>query len=202
MRRYSRSYRRELIAVAVVVLIALLRWWAGEDVIPGRSAPPGIPGANVPRGPAAHAGLTPGIYEVERVVDGDTLLLSDGHRRFRLQGVDSPETVKPDTPVEKWGPEASAYTKAFIREAGGKVRIEVDGEPLDQHGRYLGFVWHGNRMLNEELVRAGLAHATLRYDFSSRKKDILGDAVREAKRARRGIWSEPAGDRRPTRTTN
>lgn len=187
MRRYSRSYRREAIAVAVVVFIALFRWWGGDDFAPRDDAPP------------SPTGLAAGTYRVERVVDGDTLLLTDGHRRLRLQGVNTPETVKPDAPVEKWGPEASEFTKAFVREAGGNIRIEIDGEPLDQHGRYLGFVWHGDRLLNEELVRAGLAYATLRYDFSSRKKDLLGDAVREAKRARRGIWSDPAGDRRTTR---
>src|SRR5690606_16156473 len=104
MQLYRWQYRLDAIAVVASILYALLRWWAGEDIIPGRNAPPGNPGGNAPRGPAAHAGLTPGIYEVERVVDGDTLLLSDGHRRFRLQGVDTPETVKPDTPVEKWGP--------------------------------------------------------------------------------------------------
>lgn len=116
-------------------------------------------------------------------------------RRLRLQGIDTLETVKPDAPVEKWGCEASDFTKAFIRDAGGNVRIEIDGEPVDQHGRYLGFVWHGDRLLNEELVRAGLAYATLRYDFSSRKKDMLGDAVRDAKRAKRGIWSDRPDDR-------
>lgn len=183
MRRYSRSYRREWIVVAVVLFIALLRWWGGEDFIPRGNAP------------RPSTDLAAGLYQVERVVDGDTLLLTDGHRRLRLQGIDTPETVKPDAPVEKWGREASDFTKAFIRDAGGNVRIEIDGEPVDQHGRYLGFVWHGDRLLNEELVRAGLAHATLRYDFSSRKKDLLGDAVRDAKRAKRGIWSDRLSDR-------
>jgi micrococcal nuclease len=135
------------------------------------------------------AGLRPGVYEVERVVDGDTLVLNDGRARIRLQGVDTPETVKEHSPVEPWGPDASAFTKAFIADAGGKVRIEIDGEPLDQHGRYLGFLWHGERMLNEELVRNGLARATLQYDFSERKKGVLRRAQREARRAHLGMWS-------------
>lgn len=177
MRRYRRSYWREVAVVVGVVLLALFRWWSGD----WSEAPNG----NGPRG----VGLPPGLYRVERVVDGDTLLI-DGHRRVRLQGVDSPETVKPDSPIEPWGPEASNFTKSFVQEAGGQIRFEVDGESVDQHGRFLGFAWSGDRLLNEELVRAGLARATLGYDFSPRKKERLRKAQQEAKRAQRGIWSE------------
>jgi endonuclease YncB( thermonuclease family) len=176
MRRYRRSYWRELAALVGVVAWALFRWWSGDwiDVQPAN-----VPGA---------APLPAGIYRVERVVDGDTMLL-EGHRRLRLQGVNSPESVKPDWPVEPWGPEASAFTKQFVREAGGKLRLEIDGESVDQHGRYLAFAWSGDRLLNEELVREGLARATLGYDFSPRKKELLRKAQQEAKRERRGIWS-------------
>jgi len=176
MRRYRRSYWRELAALVGVIVLALLRWWSGDwtDVQPP-NAPVGAP-------------LPAGVYRVERVVDGDTMLL-EGHRRLRLQGVNSPESVKPDWPVEPWGPEASAFTKQFVRDAGGKLRLEIDGESVDQHGRYLAFAWNGDCLLNEELVREGLARATLGYDFSPRKKELLRKAQQEAKRERRGIWS-------------
>lgn len=180
MRRYRRSYWREVAAIVGVVLLGLFRWWSGDwagDAIP-------VPGRQ-----QAASGLPPGVYGVERVVDGDTLLI-DGHRRVRLQGVNAPESVKPDWPVEPFGPEASAFTKRFVSDAGGQLRFEVDGESLDQHGRFLAFAWSGDRLLNEELVRAGLARATLGYDFSPRKKERLRKAQQEAKRAGRGIWSE------------
>lgn len=177
MSRYRRSYWRELTALAGVVLLGLFRWWTGDWT--------DAPVANGPRG----AGLPPGVYGVERVVDGDTLLI-DGHRRVRLQGVNSPESVKPDWPVEPFGPEASDFTKRFVTESGGRLRFEVDGESVDQHGRFLAFAWNGDRLLNDELVRAGLARATLGYDFSPRKKEQLRKAQQEAKRAQRGIWSE------------
>lgn len=176
MGRYRRSYWRELAAGIGVALLALLRWWSGDWLE--------VPGA----GGRQSTGLSPGIYRVERVVDGDTLLI-DGRRRVRLQGVNSPETVKPDFPVEPWGPEASEFTKQFVQDAGGTMRFEIDGESVDQHGRFLAFAWNGERLLNEELVRAGLARATLGYDFSPRKKERLRKAQQEAKRAKRGIWA-------------
>jgi micrococcal nuclease len=133
--------------------------------------------------------LKPGVHEVDRVIDGDTLILGARRLRVRLQGVDSPETVKPESPVEPWGPEASDFTNQFIRNAKGFVRVEIDGEPMDQHGRHLAFLWDGDRLLNEELVRNGFARATLHYDFSERKKERLRRAQRDAKRDAVGIWS-------------
>ncbi|MCE3399538.1 thermonuclease family protein, partial [Staphylococcus aureus] len=46
---------------------------------------------------------------VERVVDGDTFLAKkDGERiKVRMIGMDTPETVKPNTPVQPYGKEAS-----------------------------------------------------------------------------------------------
>jgi micrococcal nuclease len=177
MARYRRSRWRDALFALAVLLLVVIRIWNGGLT------------ADVAHGPYAAGQLKPGVYEVERVVDGDTLLLKERQLRVRLQGVDTPETVKDNTPVQPWGPEASAYTKAFVRDAGGRVRVEIDGEPRDQHGRHLAFVWHGDRLLNEELVRQGLARPTLHYDFSQAKKDLLRRADRVARRDAVGRWS-------------
>ncbi|GAF69154.1 unnamed protein product, partial [marine sediment metagenome] len=76
--------------------------------------------------------LSEGNYSVKRVVDGDTLLLTN-KARVRLIGVNTPETVKPDHPIEPWGPEASAFTKQFV--AGGEVRLQFDRERVDRYDR-------------------------------------------------------------------
>jgi micrococcal nuclease len=123
---------------------------------------------------------------VARTVDGDTLLLSD-RQRLRLIGVNAPESVKPDHPVEPWGPEAAEFTRRFV--AGGAVRLQFDGDRTDQYGRLLACVWVGDRMLNEELVRAGLARAERQYHFSAELRARLTAAEAEARAARRGIWS-------------
>ena len=129
---------------------------------------------------------------VARVVDGDTLVLADSKERIRLIGANTPETVKPNWPVEPWGPEATAFTKQFV--SGGEVRLEFDGPPRDKYGRMLAFVWVGDRMLGEELIRAGLARAELKYPYSAEKKARLRRAEAEARAEHRGIWSDGRED--------
>jgi micrococcal nuclease len=136
--------------------------------------------------------LAAGTYEVERVVDGDTLLFTSG-ARLRLQGIDTPETKKENHPVEAWGPEAAAYTQRFVDQADRKVRVEFGPERKDRYGRFLGFVWHGDRLLNEELVQEGLANATTHYYFSEALKRRLQAAEDKARAAGRGIWSASGG---------
>ncbi len=137
-------------------------------------------------GPAASAEA--GVRRVARAVDGDTLLLADSKEYIRLIGANTPETVKPNSPVEPWGPEASAFTKQFV--AGGEVRLQFDGDARDKFGRTLAFVWVGDRMLNEELLRAGLARAELKYRYSAEYKKRFQRAEAEARNAKRGIWSD------------
>ncbi len=170
--------RRALVIVLALLALVVLRLWQGPSS---------------PRRPDA---LREGTYVVERVVDGDTLLLANG-ARVRLQGVDTPETKKPNHPVEPFGPEASAFTRRFVAQGGGTVRLQFDRERLDRYGRFLAYVWVGDRMLNEELVRAGLATAELQYRYSSTMKRRFGRAEEEARAARRGIWSaQPGADAR------
>jgi micrococcal nuclease len=138
--------------------------------------------------PEAPEQLEEGIHEVRRAVDGDTLLLASG-ARVRLQGVDTPETVKPDHPVEAWGPEASQFTKDFIEKAGHRVRLTFSLERKDRYDRFLAFIWDGDAMLNEELLRAGLAYARRDYRYSDAMKRRFTQAENEARRAGRGIWS-------------
>lgn len=130
--------------------------------------------------------LAPGLYRVERVVDGDTLVLVAGHR-VRLIGADTPETVKPNHPVEPWGPEATEFTRQFV--AGGEIRLQLDGPPKDKYGRWLAHVWVGDRMLEEELIRAGLARAETEYSYSPAMKTRFLAAQSQARTAGRGIWS-------------
>jgi micrococcal nuclease len=138
--------------------------------------------------------LAPEMFEaetqrVERVVDGDTLLLAN-RARVRLIGIDTPETVKPDTPPQPWGAEATAFTKQFV--AGGTVRLEFDRERVDQYDRFLAYVYVDEAMLNEELLRAGLARMEPQYRYDEAMKRRFRKAEDEARVDKLGIWS--AGD--------
>jgi len=173
-RRYWHEPRG--LAVWLVLLIALVwRIFGGGDDV------------HAPVPPT----LEEGVHVVRRVVDGDTLLMESG-ARVRLQGIDTPETVREDFPVEPWGPEASAYTKKFIEHAGRRVRLTFSAERKDRHDRFLAFVWDGDVMLNEELVRAGFAHARTDYRYSGTMKRRLVAAQDEARAAHRGLWSQPS----------
>jgi len=146
--------------------------------------------SNEPPVATPHRPPAAGSHDVVRVVDGDTIVFAP-KMRVRLIGVNTPESVKPDSPVEPWGPEASAFTRKFL--ASGTAQLEFDRERYDQYGRFLAYVWVGDRMLNEELLRAGLARWERNYNYSVEKKARFRAAQEEARRAGRGIWSnEPA----------
>ena len=168
-RRFRRSWRREILVGLGLLGLIVAR------VVYDRVQP---------REPEV---LGEGEWQVARVVDGDTLLLAN-QARVRLQGIDAPESVRPDHPVEPWGREASDFTRQFVE--GGRVRLQFDRERRDQYGRFLAYVWVGPRMLNEELLRAGLAEAKLGYHYSESMKRRFRTAQEEAQRAGRGIWSD------------
>jgi micrococcal nuclease len=125
-------------------------------------------------------------YVVQRVVDGDTLRLP-GRIYVRLIGVDTPETVKPNWPVEPFGPEATQFTKEFIGRQ--PIQLRLDHERTDQHGRWLAYVYVNGKMLNEALLKAGLATAHTEYHYSESMKKRFREAEAAARKKRLGIWS-------------
>jgi len=126
---------------------------------------------------------------VERVVDGDTLVaVRDGARlRVRLIGIDAPESVQPEAPVECYGPEA-ADALARLLPAGTAVRGAYEaGEPRDQYGRELWDVWlTDGRFVQAELVSTGAARART-YQPHDRYADLLAALGEQAERRGAGL---------------
>jgi micrococcal nuclease len=195
----TRTYRRRpahwvTLAIVLAVLVFLGRTAQRAFVDDGQ------PSTSLAPPPA----VAPGDVELERVVDGDTLIVHAPARlidsgqplqggkmrrlRVRLNGVDAPESVKPDWPVEPFGPEASQFTKDFL--AGGKLRLEFGRRRIDKFDRVLAFVFVEDEMLNEALVRAGLARAKI-YPGD---EGPLASRIRKAQKAAQaegvGIWSK------------
>jgi len=140
--------------------------------------------------------LQEGVWALVRVVDGDTLVVRDDsgtEHKIRLIGADTPETVKPNHPVEPYGPEASAFTKQVIAESGNRVRVAFDGDQIDRYGRNLAMIYlqtaDGEVLLNELLIREGLARAQTQYRYSKEMKIRFQAAEDAAKAERRNIWS-------------
>lgn len=132
----------------------------------------------------------PGLYRVDRYVDGDTIAvdMNGNIETIRFIGVDTPETHRPNTPVQCYGPEAAAYTKGLISRYG-KVRLQAD--PLDTnrdvYGRLLRYVYlPDGTLVEEKIIQDGYGFAYLDFPFS--KKAQFADAQKDAQAAKRGLW--------------
>ena len=118
-------------------------------------------------------------YTVLRVVDGDTIDLVNGER-VRLLGINAPEVGQP-----LYQEAADALTKMV---ESRKVELEKDPEQnKDKYGRFLRYVFVDGQLINEELVRRGLAWMTA--ENSSKHFSILKQAEQEAIMERLGVWS-------------
>jgi micrococcal nuclease len=124
---------------------------------------------------------------VVRAIDGDTIEVRlDGHREdVRYIGVDTPETVKPGTPVQCFGPRAHRLNARLVE--GRRVRLEFGVERRDVYGRLLAYVHRGRRFVNAELVRRGLAR-TLAIAPNIRFAERFQRLELAAARAGRGLW--------------
>jgi len=131
---------------------------------------------------------------VVRVIDGDTIEVTiDGAEEdVRYIGVDTPETVKPGSPVECYGPQASAANHRLVE--GRTVRLVFDAERRDVYDRLLAYVYTETRgqpgkgrFVNAALVRQGYAR-TLEIAPNTEHAPQLSRLQAQAGRAGRGLW--------------
>ncbi len=177
-----RRIRKRGVALAVFLLAAALAGLADHAGWFGTPQEPDLP---------RYDGKT---FTVVHVVDGDTLDidLPDGnrsHTRIRLWGVDTPETVRPEHPVEYFGPEASAFTKTATR--GQQVRLELSPHSTrDKYNRLLAYVYlPDGTLLNRKLIDDGYGYADPRFDHP-RKREFLQHQT-TARRTKKGLWNQP-----------
>lgn len=151
-----------------------------------------LAGCGVLRGPDPSP---PGTGTVTQVVDGDTIEVALGPRTetVRLLGIDTPETVKPGAPVDCFGPEASARTKALLPE-GVEVRLSRDVEVRDRYDRLLAYVERvrDGLFVNRSLVADGYAR-TLSIAPNDAHRSALAAVERDARHDGRGLWGACSG---------
>jgi micrococcal nuclease len=130
---------------------------------------------------------------VDEVVDGDTLRVraagSTEAVTVRLLGIDTPERGHPSLGKEFFADEAAAHLASLCR--GKTVRMEKDAEETDKYDRLLRYVFlppPDGRLLNEEMLGAGMARAYTRFPFS--RKDEFLAAEGRARRERKGLWKD------------
>ncbi len=121
------------------------------------------------------------------VIDGDTFKLSTGEK-IRLIGVDTPEYQPWRHHVERYGKEASAYSKKLL--INRKVLLVGDVKPADKFGRTLAYVYLENGMfVNLHLVEEGYAQA-MRYPPNTRYSKLFQEAQKKAKSQKKGLWKK------------
>jgi micrococcal nuclease len=163
---WGRGQLGSLVLLLIAALL-ILRPWEGGD---GRN-----------EGPESAEAF------VARVVDGDTIEARIGGRLedVRYIGVDTPETVKPDTPVQCFGPRASNFNHHLVERR--HVRLVFGVERRDVYGRLLAYVYLGRRFVNAMLVRRGLARS-LTIPPNDRFAPLFRSLELGAARAGRGLW--------------
>lgn len=137
---------------------------------------------------------------VLKVVDGDTIDIRDdvrGRLRVRVLGIDTPETVKPNTPVECWGPEATEFAASTL--VGQRVSLEGDPtqDRTDRYGRTLAYVVRADGWdYSVEAARAGAARSYIYGGVPVSRYDAIAAAESEAREALRGLWGPPCNGNR------
>jgi micrococcal nuclease len=169
--------RRKQLIILVLTVIVFAVSWAGQEF--GWFSDP----AN------QLEQTQPGLYEVVRFSDGDTIVVTMNGKEetVRMIGVDTPETHAPGTPVQCYGPAASAYTKELI--GTQKVRLEADPENQnrDRYDRLLRYVYlPDGRLVQTELIKNGYGFSYTQFPFQ--KTDEFEALETEAETNKRGLW--------------
>ncbi|EGO2510558.1 thermonuclease family protein [Enterococcus faecalis] len=128
-----------------------------------------------------------------RPIDGDTsvFLVHGKEQKVRYLLIDTPETVKVGTPIQPFWLEASTRTKELLLHAK-EIQLEIDQTiKYDRYGRLLAYVFVDGKLVQETLVREGLARIAFVKDNQAKYLQTLEKTQEEAKNHGLGIWSIP-----------
>jgi micrococcal nuclease len=154
----ARRGRNEIVDLRILIIISItFAAWGGPDYVVAQTF----------------------SATVKRVIDGDSLLVSTGKRNVevRLYGIDAPEFDQPYADI----------TRKFVKKWSDHQLVQVQAQYKDSYGRTVAIILKGRRILNEDLVQAGLAWVYPRYC----RKDMCEQwAVLEtiARDEKRGLW--------------
>jgi micrococcal nuclease len=187
------SKRRQAGLVMMCLLLAVFFVWLDHSPIKRKWQPQ-------PRDLEKYHGKT---FTVVNVVDGDTLDIDVPnshypHTRIRLWGVDTPETKKPNTPVQYFGPEATKFTTTLTLGKTVTIYLDEGNRTRDnkEYNRLLGYVkLPDGRFLNEVLVSGGFAYADLRFRHSFYNKYKQLEAA--ARSQKKGLWENVIPEQMP-----
>lgn len=178
----KRKYLIALISFVSILLTATSAWLQeSTKSANGNLAPSPMPSV-IMVSPTAIPGSE--YAKVVSVVDGDTIKI-EGGEVVRYIGINTPETVAPNRPIECFGKEASAKNKELV--LGKTVRLEKDVSNRDKYGRLLRYVWIDEVLINEQLVRDGYAQVST-YPPDVKYESRFLNAERESRANSKGLW--------------
>ena len=177
-----------LSSIFIIILGLGFLWFGLKSEAPGQ---PILPPATIPTtaGRQASDSATQDLagerVKVTRVVDGDTIVVND-KITVRFIGIDTPETVDPRRAVQCFGKEASNKLKSLLSEK--EIISQKDVSETDKYSRLLRYIWLGDKLVNEILVKEGYAYSSP-YPPDIKYQDQFDEAQEFARENKKGLWS-------------
>lgn len=180
--RSNRKLPKKTLLLLASLIYLLYYLFTGQELSPPPSQPTPPPITSTPT-PTTSPNSTESAT-VSRVIDGDTIVLSDG-RQVRYIGIDTPETKDPRRPVGCFGEEAYQKNKELVE--GKTINLVKDVSETDQFGRLLRYVYVGEIFVNEYLVREGFARISTYPPDVAHQEEFLS-AQKQAQENSKGLW--------------
>lgn len=143
---------------------------------------------------------TSGYYKVSKIIDGDTIEIDlDGKaERVRMIGINTPESVDPNRPVECLGKEAALEARKLLEGKQIRLKADISQDDRDKYNRLLRYVWTKEGLFyNLEILKRGLAKEYT-YQKAYDYQQEFRAAETAAKNANKGLWSKTACEQQKT----
>jgi micrococcal nuclease len=128
-----------------------------------------------------------GEYQVNRVVDGDTIIVKKGATKLtiRLVGIDAPEVSHAkNEPGQPFSQQSTKHLAGLVL----NKTVDVKSHGPDRYGRTLGEVFLDGNNINLEMVKSGLAEVYRGTPAKGQDMEPYWKAEEEARRIGKGMW--------------
>lgn len=189
---YTETMKRQhLLLITLLGILSLLGGLLLERSprLPHEDALRTVPDAVTPA--AAQTASTTPLLPVVRVVDGDTIVVLRGgdETKVRLIGINAPESVDPERPVQCYGKEAGLHMKMLLEGRSVQLTYDDTQDRYDKYGRLLAYVYRDDGLfVNEEMIHDGYA-----YEYTFKTPYVFQQEFKSTEREARsevsGLWS-------------
>lgn len=169
----------QILVLGIAISLLILRFLA-----PNNSTSNHYPYEKFPKSTIAYSSDIEA--RVEKVFDGDTILLTTGEV-VRYQGIDTPEIAHLPKKAECYGEIAKKRNEKLV--LGKNIRLVKDETNYDYYGRLLRYIYVDGELINEKLVREGMAFVVI-YPPDEKFSDQLKKTEGIARKENIGVWRD------------